>query len=122
MTKDIPQYEGLYAVTRDGKVWSHRQRKYMKLQLGRRGYLQVNLIKDKKPVCFYVHRLVANTYIAPVELKTQVNHIDGDKTNNTVENLEWTTQMENIIHARDVLGAYIGKANGRYVHGRRMTR
>ena len=65
--KDIPEYEELYAITPDGRVWSKRRQKFMTLIVGPKGYHQINLIKNKKPRCFYVHRLVANSYIAPVE-------------------------------------------------------
>jgi len=121
--KDIPQFEGRYAITPEGKVWSYSRSRFMKLYKGTRGYNQVILInKDKKGSCHFVHRLVANSFITPIENKNIINHKNGVKTDNRVENLEWCTQRENILHARDKLGAYIGKQNGRYIHGKYVRR
>ena len=66
-----------------------------------------------KPKGFGVHQLVARQFIdndSP-ECKTQVNHIDGDKKNNCVENLEWVTPKENMRHSVDVLGNYLEDRN-----------
>lgn len=115
--KPIPQFPN-YSITPDGKVWNHKRKIFMKLTVGTKGYQQVCLTKDKKLYCFFVHRLVANAYIAPIENKQIINHKDGNKLNNTVDNLEWCTQRENILHARDKLGAYLGVRNTKYIHGR----
>jgi hypothetical protein len=118
--KDIPEFEDLYAVTIEGLVWSKKREHFMKPRL-HRGYYQITLTKDKKIYCFRIHRLVAACFLASTDNKTHVNHKNGIKIDNRVDNLEWCTQRENILHARDFLGAYRGKANGRYIHGRRMT-
>lgn len=68
------------------------------------GYLMVNFSIDGKQKGFMVHRLVASQFIPNNDIeKNQVNHIDGNKKNNHVENLEWVTPYENVRHAIDVL-------------------
>ena len=86
--KDIVGYEGEYAITRDGKVWSHKRKKFLKPG-SVRGYHRVNLCKDGKRKCYYIHRLVAEAFIPNPNNLSQVNHKDEDKSNNCVENLEW---------------------------------
>lgn len=63
-----------------------------------RGYLKILLTSGQRREQHLVHRLVACAFIANPENKPQVNHIDGDKTNNHVSNLEWVTQSENMLH------------------------
>ncbi len=94
--KDIDGYEGLYAITYDGKVWSHRKNRYINLMLCGRGYLQAHLWKNgvRKP-CL-VHRLVAQAFIPNPNNLPQVNHKDEDKTNNHVNNLEWCSAKYNM--------------------------
>ena len=105
MLKDIPGYEGKYAATEDGKVWSYpkgnHNGKFLKHGLSRKGYAQVNLLGCTKQV----HRLIAITFIPNPENKPQVNHIDGVKLNNDVSNFEWATNESNMEHAVN-LGLY----------------
>lgn len=96
--KDIKGYEGLYAVTSCGKVWSHRRTKYLSAHNGNSGYSQVILYKNGKAKAYSVHRLVAMMYIPNPENKSCVNHIDENKLNNALNNLEWVTHKENINH------------------------
>jgi hypothetical protein len=67
-------------------------------------YVQYGLSQLNKIKAFHAHRLVAQAFIPNPENKPQVNHIDGNGQNNTIENLEWVTRSENCIHARKVLG------------------
>jgi hypothetical protein len=93
--RDIIGYEGLYAVTSCGKVWSYKSKKFLKLVKKKNGYFKVNLYKDRKSKSFLVHRLVAEAYIPnPGSLET-VDHIDGNKEHNYINNLQWMTQKDN---------------------------
>lgn len=94
--KDIKGYEGLYAVTEEGQVWSYRSNKFLKSNPDKDGYLKIGLYKEKNRKYFFLHRLVAEAYIPNPENKPQVNHKDENKQNNNINNLEWFTVKENI--------------------------
>lgn len=93
--KDIKNYEGLYAVTEDGQVYSYRRKKYLKPALIGHGYLRVCLCKGQEKKNFFIHRLVAEAYLPNPNNLPEVNHKDENKLNNCVENLEWLTSKEN---------------------------
>ena len=103
--KDIENYEGLYQVSNLGRIKSIRKMKKQNiLKLGTRNtYNVINLMKNGKARSFQVHRLVAKAFIPNPENKPQVNHINGVKNDNRLENLEWVTRSENTIHAYRVL-------------------
>ena len=92
--KDIKNYEGLYAVTEDGRVWSYRNNKWLK-PLDSRGYVHVQLSKNGNRVNYLVHRLVAEAYLPNPNNLPHVNHKDEKKLNNSVDNLEWCTEAYN---------------------------
>lgn len=83
--KDIKGYEGLYAVTSCGKVWSYKTNKFLKPIDDCYGYLRVNFGRKH----FRIHRLVAEAYLENPNNYKQINHKDEDKTNNCINNLEW---------------------------------
>ena len=87
-----------YMVTEDGKVWSELSNKFLSPKTKNNGYLEVALRIDGKYKMKYVHRLVAECYIDNKSNLTDVNHIDGNKTNNCVENLEWCSHEDNMKH------------------------
>jgi hypothetical protein len=97
----IKNYEGKYAITKSGKIWSYPTRihngMFLKPQKTHDGYFYVTL----RGSAFKIHRLVAETFIPNVDNKPYINHIDGIKTNNDVKNLEWCTAKENMRHAWD---------------------
>lgn len=110
--KDAVGYEGLYQVSNLGSVrsldkWIERNKgsyikkgKLMTPQLEKNGYYVVRLWdKNGKRTTLGIHRLVAMTFISNPENKPEVNHKDLDKSNNTVNNLEWSTRSENMKHA-----------------------
>lgn len=125
--KDIKDYEGKYQVSNlgrvrslDRKVGNHpRKGKVLKPCVNRNGYLSVNLYsKNTNRKVKSVHRLVAQSFIPNIEGKLEVNHIDGNKQNNKIDNLEWCTMSENKIHAyktrlRQKIRLF-GKENGMY--------
>lgn len=93
-----------YSIDTDGVVYSKRGRP-LKPSTNWRGYSIVNLLKDGIRKGFAVHTLVANQFLQKdCANKTQVNHKDGVKTNNSVINLEWVTPLENTRHSIEVLG------------------
>lgn len=95
--KDIPGYEGLYAITTEGGVWSYVKNKWLKPSVIR-NYKRVTLRKDNKVKIYFIHRLVVMTYISEIPKGMVVNHIDQNKANNCIDNLEICTPSENIRH------------------------
>lgn len=93
--KDIKGYEGLYAITSCGRVWSYRRKKFLSPG-STNGYLTVVLSNNGNRETFLVHRLVALAYIPNIENKPEVNHKDEIRNHNWINNLEWVTTEENL--------------------------
>ena len=99
MVKEIQEFGGRYFVSDDGFVLN-REMKVVKPSINRKtGYCQQNLSKDGRVVMRYLHRLVAEHFLVKPDFPCEVNHIDGNKQNNAVQNLEWVTRSENVSHA-----------------------
>lgn len=112
--KDFPDY---YA-TDNGDIYSRNlyhktnpQCRIKKITLCRlpNGYMYVNLYKGTKQYKRYVHRLIAETFISNPENKPEVNHKNGNKTDNCIKNLEWVSKSENGLHKYRVLGCKTSK-------------
>jgi hypothetical protein len=94
------QYEG-YSVNEHGDVFSTKFNKVVKLKgiNHSRGYLMINIWNNNQRKGMLVHRLIAETFIPNLENKPEVNHKNGIKWDNRVQNLEWNTPKENMSHA-----------------------
>ncbi len=93
--KDIAGYEGHYAVTEDGQIYSYHKQGYLSQRLNK-GYYYVSLKLNGEQKIVAVHRLVAQAFIPNPDNLPEVNHIDEDKKNNHFSNLEWCTHDYNI--------------------------
>ena len=106
--KDIKGYEGLYQESNLGRIKRFlfvnniivkKQDKILKNQKHSAGYNIITLTKNSQQKICLVHRLVAEAFLEKIDGKTYINHKDGNKSNNNVDNLEWCTQKENMQHA-----------------------
>lgn len=113
--KEVLGYEGLYIVTFSGQVYAlprkttdslgrvtFRRLKRRNLKTTKFGYQAVTLVKDGKSKTHFVHRLMFESFIKKVPEGLQINHIDGNKLNNCLGNLECVTPSENIRHSLDI--------------------
>jgi hypothetical protein len=101
---------GTYKVSTLGRV--KKRDMYLKPQVSARGYITYSLCEDGKRHYCLAHRLVAKAFLTRQPHHTEVNHLDGEKTNNDVDNLEWSTRSLNELHRARVLKRGIGSLNG----------
>ena len=104
----IKDYEGLYAITKTGKVWSYPKQngyykesklhngKFLSQCINHKGYTIVQFNHKR----YFLHRLIAETFIPNPDKKSQVNHKNCNKLDNRIDNLEWCTHKENMEHAK----------------------
>lgn len=105
--KDVLGYEGMYQISSLGRVkslsrkggnGSLKKEAFLKPCLEKKGYFRYKLYKNSKALNFLAHRLVANAFIENPLNKISINHIDSIKTNNSIDNLEWVSVLENNCH------------------------
>ena len=89
-----------YEISEDGNIRNARTGRAVKQYKQKDGYLQASLSKDNKPKTYLVHRLVAKAWCDNQSELSEVNHKDGDKTNNHYTNLEWVSHKQNMLHAK----------------------
>ena len=101
--RDVVGYEGLYKISSRGRIKSYHARfkkpRILKTSMTTTGYRKVELVKNKRKKSCKIHRLVAEAFIPNKENKPYINHLDSNPINNNVDNLEWCTQKENMVHS-----------------------
>lgn len=98
---DLIGYEKLYGIEPSGRVWSYRRNRYLTASPNNLGYHYVTLTKDGKVEHARLNRLVATHFLGVPTSKLEVNHIDGNKSNNNMSNLEWVSRSQNVKHSYD---------------------
>lgn len=113
--KEINGYDGLYQISNLGRVKNSKGLIMAQKPSKKDGYVRIQLFKNGKYKAEYVHILVAKHFIPkpPIE-NLEVNHIDANKSNNLVSNLEWVTRSQNTKHAIDRKLRFVNPAMGKY--------
>lgn len=98
--KDIPGFEGSYAIDKLGNVFSYKSNKYLNPSKTKDGYLKVSLRANNKAYYYRVHKLVAMTFLDNPNNLSEINHKDFNRQNNCLDNLEWTSHDDNILYSK----------------------
>lgn len=93
--KDIKGYEGIYAVTNEGKVWSYNKKIFLKPREHTKGYMRVMLFNNGNRKDYYIHRLVAEAFLPNPNNNPEIDHINSNRADNRLCNLRWVTKKEN---------------------------
>jgi len=109
--KDIKGYEGIYKISNFGRVKSFKcnKERILKTTKNKAGYIKIGIGDTNNRKTFYIHRLIAELFIPNPLNKPEINHINGNKSDYRIENLEWINHRENIQHAISILHKNIGK-------------
>lgn len=108
----LPQLKSIYSVSNIGRVRNNRTGRILKHSYDRRGYDRITFSVSTEDFKFYVHRLVLISFKVPnSDNKSDVNHINGNPSDNRLINLEWATRMENIHHACSIGLMAAGRGN-----------
>ena len=113
----VPGYNDRYLISNRGRIISLNSGSEMAQYVQKNGYAAVKLHTHNVKRTFLIHRLVASAFVPNPNGLAEVNHIDGDKLNNSADNLEWVTHSQNMRHSIEV-GLYDPVGNG---HMRMMT-
>lgn len=98
--KDIPGFEGNYAIDKLGNVFSYKSNKYLNPSKTKDGYLKISLRADNKSYYYRVHKLVAITFLDNPNNLSEINHKDFNRQNNYLDNLEWVSHNDNILYSK----------------------
>ncbi len=117
--REVCGSDGRYEVSNAGAIRKVATQKLVHQYISSNGYMRASIYMDGRYRTVAVHRIIAQAFVSNPDGKPQVNHIDGNKTNNALSNLEWVTASENIQHAYDYLGK-ISPAKG-HAFNRKLT-
>ncbi len=108
----IKNFEGLYSITKDGRIWIHEKKikgrndckrnilgKWKKIGINKYGYKRTTFTKNNKINNILIHQIIAQTFIPNPKNRLEINHKNGIKTDNRISNLEWCTHNENMQHS-----------------------